>query len=243
MKVFGLTDTGLHRQENEDSFAIAEESGLQIAVVCDGMGGENGGKKASSLAVDTYLKQLKMLLRSDMLPEQMRELSSFCAAQANTAIYQYSLENPEYKGMGTTLVSVIASAETALVSNIGDSRAYLFHKGKLTQITHDHSVVESLVRSGDITAEQARTHPNRNLITRALGPEVSASCDTYTVKLHKGDKLLLCTDGLIVTAEDAQIERTIREESDISKALEALIDLARQNDAPDNVTAVLMDNL
>lgn len=243
MRVIGVTDVGLHRKENQDTFSIAEACGRQVAIVCDGMGGEKGGKVASSIAAETYLSQLKELLRPDMSIEQTRELSSFCVAQANSAVHQYALENPDCKGMGTTLVSVITDGVDALVSNIGDSRAYLVRGGKLSRITHDHSVVESLVEAGDITAEEARTHPNRNLITRALGPEASAACDTYEMKLKAGDQLLLCTDGLIVTATDAQIERTICECDNIDDALTALIALAKQYDAPDNVTAVLMENL
>ena len=243
MRVLGMTDVGLHRKENQDTFTIAEACGRHIAVVCDGMGGERGGRIASSIAADTYLSQLKALLRPDMMIEQLRELSSFCVAQANTAVHQYALENRNCKGMGTTLVSVITDGEDALVSNIGDSRAYLLRGGKLSRVTHDHSVVESLVQSGDITAEEARTHPNRNLITRALGPETIASCDNYEMKLQKGDRLLLCTDGLVITATDEQIERTISTCNDIDSALAALIALARQYDAPDNVTAVLLENL
>lgn len=243
MRVIGVTDVGLHRKENQDTFAVAKEGGRQIAVVCDGMGGEKGGKIASSIAVETYLSQLKALLRPDMTIEQLRELSSFCVAQANTAVHQYALENPDCEGMGTTLVSVITDGQDALISNIGDSRAYLMRDGKLLRVTHDHSVVESLVQAGDITAEEARTHPNRNLITRALGPEASAACDTYEMKLKAGDRLLLCTDGLIVTATDEQIEHTICSCDNIDAALTALIELAKQFGAPDNVTAVLMENL
>ena len=243
MRVLGVTDVGLHRRENQDTFAIAEECGRQIAVVCDGLGGERGGGIASSLAVETYLSQLKALLRPDMTIEQLRELSSFCVAKANAAVHQYALENPNCKGMGTTLVSVITDGKIALVSNIGDSRAYLVHGGKLRRVTHDHSVVERLVEAGDITAEEARTHPNRNLITRALGPELNAPCDTYDISLQKGDRLLLCTDGLIVTATDEQIKRTICAHDDIAAALTALIALAKQYGAPDNVTAVLLHNL
>ena len=243
MRVIGVTDVGLHRKENQDTFATAEVCGRHIAVVCDGMGGERGGKIASTLAAETYLSRLKVLLRPDMMLEQLRELSSFCVAQANTAVYQYALEHPDCSGMGTTLVSVITDGEIALVSNIGDSRAYLVRGKKLSRVTHDHSVVESLVESGDITAEEARTHPNRNLITRALGPEASAACDTYEMKLKAGDRLLLCTDGLIVTATDEQIERTVCEAADIDTALNALIELAKQYDAPDNVTVVLLHNL
>lgn len=243
MRALGLTDVGLHRKENQDGFAVAQENGQLIAVVCDGMGGERGGAIASSLAINTYLQQLRALLRADMTLQQKRELSSFCVAQANTAVHQRALEDFDCRGMGTTLVSILSDGEQAVISNIGDSRAYLIRAGKITRITHDHSVVEHMVETGDITPEEARTHPNRNLITRALGPDDNAICDNYELTLQQGDRLLLCSDGLIVTATDEQILQVICEAADMNEALESLIALARRYGAPDNVTAVLMENL
>lgn len=242
MRVSGLTDIGLHRQENQDTFTVAETPALLLAVVCDGMGGQRGGKTASSLAVDTYMEQLRAMLKEDMAPHQLRELSSFCVAQANTAVHQRALEDPDCQGMGTTLVSAIVYQGGAVISNIGDSRAYLIRAGEIRRITHDHSVVEHLVESGDITAEEARTHPNRNLITRALGPESSMPCDTYEMTLEDGDLLLLCTDGLVVAATDEEICRAVCSADDLNEGLERLIALARQHGAPDNVTAVLLKN-
>lgn len=242
MKYSGLTDIGLHRQENQDSFSLEETSQYVLAVVCDGMGGQRGGKIASLLAANTYMEQLKTLLSSDMTARQLRELSSFCVAQANTAVHQRALEDPDCRGMGTTLVSAICHDGNAVVSNIGDSRAYLIRGGEISRITHDHSVVEHLVEKGDITAEEARTHPNRNLITRALGPETDAACDSYEMILNEGDLLLLCTDGLIVTATDEEILRAVYSTSDLQDRLSALIALAKQHGAPDNVTAVLLEN-
>lgn len=242
MRASGLTDIGLHRQENQDTFTVAETPALLLAVVCDGMGGQRGGKTASSLAVDTYMEQLRTMLKEDMAPQQLRELSSFCVAQANTAVHQRALEDPVCQGMGTTLVSAIVYQGGAVISNIGDSRAYLIRAGEIRRITHDHSVVEHLVESGDITAEEARTHPNRNLITRALGPESSMPCDTYEMTLEDGDLLLLCTDGLVVAATDEEICRAVCSADDLNEGLERLIALARQHGAPDNVTAVLLKN-
>lgn len=242
MKALGLTDVGLHRKENQDGFAIAEDNGHLIAVVCDGMGGERGGAVASGLAIRAYMDQLKALLRADMTLQQKRELSSFCVAQANTAVHQRALEDFDCRGMGTTLVSVVTDGESAVISNIGDSRAYLIRDGQINRITHDHSIVEQLVETGDITEEEARTHPDRNLITRALGPEVSASCDNFEIPLQSGDRLLLCSDGLIVTATDEQILHAVCEAGDMNNALESLIALAREYGAPDNVTAVLVEN-
>lgn len=243
MRYAGLTDTGLRRQENQDTFSVAQTPSHLAAVVCDGMGGLRGGKTASSLAADIYMTQLKALLNEDMTPEQLRELSSFCVAQANTAVHQRALEDMDCRGMGTTIVSAILYAGGAIITNIGDSRAYLIRGGTISRITHDHSVVEHLVENGEITAEEARTHPNRNLITRALGPEANTSCDTYEVILEKDDLLLLCTDGLTVTATDEEMVNAVCSAGDLDEGAQKLIALAKKRGAPDNVTVVLMNSL
>lgn len=205
------------------------------------MGGAEGGQIASTLAVETFMKELRALLREDMSMEQLRELASFCVAQANTAVYQRSIEDEDCRGMGTTLVSAVAGEKGTIVCNVGDSRAYLIRGGEITRITHDHSVVQTLVENGNITAEEARTHPNRNLITRALGTEEITQCDAFEVSLAQGDKLLLCTDGLVVTATDEDICRAVCAEESTEKNLDELIALAKAQGAPDNVTVVLID--
>ena len=242
MKVCGKTDVGLRRHENQDSFAVEQGEKLLIAVVCDGMGGAEGGQIASSLAVETFMKEIRALLRADMTAGQLRELASFCVAKANTAVYQRALQDPAYQGMGTTLVSAVAGERDAVICNIGDSRAYLIHSGEMTRITHDHSVVQTLVENGDITAEEARTHPNRNLITRALGPDETTLCDAFDVSFAHGDKILLCTDGLVVTATDEEICRIVCADKRAEEKLDDLIALAKAQGAPDNVTAVLIEH-
>ena len=242
MKVCGKTDVGLRRHENQDTFAVEQGEKLLIAVVCDGMGGAEGGQIASSLAVETFMKEIRALLRADMTAGQLRELASFCVAKANTAVYQHALQEPAYQGMGTTLVSAVAGERDAVICNIGDSRAYLIHNGEMTRITHDHSVVQTLVENGDITAEEARTHPNRNLITRALGPDETTLCDAFDVSFAHGDKILLCTDGLVVTATDEEICHIVCADKRTEEKLDDLIALAKAQGAPDNVTAVLIEH-
>lgn len=242
MKVCGKTDVGLRRHENQDTFAVEQGEKLLIAVVCDGMGGAEGGQIASSLAVETFMKEIRALLRADMTAGQLRELASFCVAKANTAVYQHALQEPAYQGMGTTLVSAVAGERDAVICNIGDSRAYLIHNGEMMRITHDHSVVQTLVENGDITAEEARTHPNRNLITRALGPDETTLCDAFDVSFAHGDKILLCTDGLVVTATDEEICRIVCADKRAEEKLDDLIALAKAQGAPDNVTAVLIEH-
>lgn len=242
MKVCGKTDVGLRRHENQDTFAVEHGEKLLIAVVCDGMGGAEGGQIASSLAVETFMKEIRALLRADMTAGQLRELASFCVAKANTVVYQRALQEPAYQGMGTTLVSAVAGERDAVICNIGDSRAYLIHNGEMMRITHDHSVVQTLVENGDITAEEARTHPNRNLITRALGPDETTLCDAFDVSFAHGDKILLCTDGLVVTATDEEICRIVCADKRAEEKLDDLIALAKAQGAPDNVTAVLIEH-
>ena len=238
MRACGKTDVGLRRHENQDTFAVEQGKKLLIAVVCDGMGGAEGGQIASSVAVETFMKEMRAL----MTAEQLRELASFCVAKANTAVYQRALQDPAYQGMGTTLVSAVAEEKYAIVCNIGDSRAYLIRGGEITRITHDHSVVQTLVENGNITAEEARTHPNRNLITRALGPDENTLCDAFEVSFTKGDKILLCTDGLVVTATDDEICRAVCAGKSAEESLDDLIALAKAQGAPDNVTAVLIEH-
>ena len=183
MKACGITDVGLQRHENQDTFAVERGAadGQLIAVVCDGMGGENCGQIASSLAVRAFLDELHAVLRADMTTEQLREAVSFCVSKANAAVKRHAQEHTECHGMGTTLVSAVTNGSGAVICNVGDSRAYRVGAERLERITRDHSVVEGLIESGNITAEQARTHPNRNLITRALGPEEHIECDVYDV--------------------------------------------------------------
>lgn len=240
MRACGKTDVGLRRHENQDTFAVEQGKKLLIAVVCDGMGGAEGGQIASSVAVETFMKEMRALIRADMTAEQLRELASFCVAKANTAVYQRALQDPAYQGMGTTLVSAVAEEKYAIVCNIGDSRAYLIRGGEITRITHDHSVVQTLVENGNITAEEARTHPNRNLITRALGPEEHIECDVYDVTLGADERLLLCSDGLVVTATDEEMYEAVARGDTPAESLEHLLELSKQRGAPDNVTAVLL---
>ena len=244
MKACGITDVGLQRHENQDTFAVergAADSQL-IAVVCDGMGGENCGQVASSLAVHAFLNELRAALRPEMTTEQLREAVSFCASKANTAVHDYARDHVECHGMGTTLVSAVTNGNAAVICNVGDSRAYRIGEERIERITRDHSVVEGLIESGNITAEQARTHPNRNLITRALGPEEHIECDVYDVTLGADEFLLLCSDGLVVTATDEEMREAVAQGSTPAESLERLLALSKQRGAPDNVTAVLLYN-
>ena len=243
MNVWGMTDIGLVRRENQDAYAVhvSDETGFTICVVCDGLGGPGGGRLASRLAVDAFLGACKANLQREMGWEQVREVTAFAVTAANTAVYERSCTGDGLRGMGTTLVSAVVREGEALLDNVGDSRAYLIRAGGgISRITRDHSVVERLVEQGSITEEEARSHPNRNIITRALGPDRSASSDSYRVSLEPGDSLLLCTDGLTGTVRDQELAQEIHSSGGDNQCLDRLLELAKAQGAPDNVTAVLL---
>ena len=242
MKIWKLTDAGLVRKDNQDSYGVIEQSasGHTICVVCDGMGGAAAGEVASSIAVKAFLQNMQSVLTPDVSVEQLQEMASYSISLANKAIREYAAQHEECLGMGTTLVSVITKNGSAVVSNVGDSRAYHICNEDIVRITKDHSLVESMVERGDITEEEARRHPNRNLITRALGPDANAVCDSYITKWNPGEFILLCTDGLVDTVTDQEILFEIVHSGPRETCLQRLFTIAKANGAPDNITAVLL---
>ena len=242
MEVWSMTDVGLVRKENQDAFAVCqhEESGHTLCVVCDGMGGAAGGRLASRIAVDTFMLEMQKVLRQDMTPEQLREASSYAVTLANRAIRDAAEASVDCRGMGTTLVSAVSYDGGAVISNVGDSRAYRITADGIARITKDHSLVERMVDRGDITAEEARHHPNRNLITRALGPDMSALSDEYICPLGPGEFLLLCSDGLVDTVTDQEMQFEVIHGDDLNTCLDRLLTISKSHGASDNVTAVLM---
>ena len=244
MKSFGLTDKGKVRKDNQDCFIIEScpARSCLIAALCDGMGGENAGEIASAVANKAFVSYIYDRLTSRTIKNvNYKEALTNACAEANGVAYEYSLFDKAYSGMGTTLVGgVIKSGGNGYIINVGDSRAYRVGTGRLERITRDHSVVEGLIESGNITAEQARTHPNRNLITRALGPEEHIECDVYDVTLGADERLLLCSDGLVVTATDEEMYEAVGRGDTPEESLEHLLELSKQRGAPDNVTAVLL---
>ena len=242
MEVWSMTDVGLVRKENQDAFADCqyEESGHTLCVVCAGMGGAAGGRLASRIAVDTFMLEMQKVLRQDMTPEQLREASSYAVTLANRAIRDAAEASVDCRGMGTTLVSAVSYDGGAVISNVGDSRAYRITADGIARITKDHSLVERMVDRGDITAEEARHHPNRNLITRALGPDMSALSDEYICPLGPGEFLLLCSDGLVDTVTDQEMLFEVIHGDDLNTCLDRLLTISKSHGASDNVTAVLM---
>lgn len=242
MKTWGITNTGLVRSENQDAYATFTTGGYHAAVVCDGMGGTNGGRVASGIAVERFEKELCAVLQEDAGEEQLRQAMLYAISLANDAIRREAARNADYQHMGTTLVCALAREDMVMVGNIGDSRAYHITSEEIRQISRDHSVVEKMVEKGDITPQEARRHPNRNLITRALGPDIQAQADSFAVPWQKGDFILLCTDGLVNTVSDQEMLFEVLHDGDVECCLEHLLQISLRRGAPDNITAVLLMN-
>ena len=235
LKWGAFSDVGMVRQQNEDSF-LAEET---LFVVADGMGGHNAGEVASALAVTT-LKAGARLGIDDA--EVFREL----VQQANSAIYTASLDDSTQSGMGTTVtaLSIVEGEEPrVLVANVGDSRAYLWRSGALSRLSVDHSYVQELVNEGIITPEAARVHPRRNIVTRALGIDRSVNVDVFTHFVRTGDRIVLCSDGLVDEVPDTEIAKVLGQHTDPQETAEALVMVANTNGGRDNTTVIVVDVL
>lgn len=242
MQTWGVTDTGLVRAENQDAFAIDVIAETTAAVVCDGMGGTGGGQLASSIAVDTFRQALNDELKENISQEQLSKALERCIIRVNHAIRAESIKHAGYERMGTTLVSALVRDASVTIVNVGDSRAYHVSSGGIRQISRDHSVVENMIEQGELTPQQARHHPNRNLITRALGPEKSVKADQFRLTWAKDEFILLCSDGLVNTVTDQELLFEIIHGGAPDDCLDRLLALAKRRGAPDNVTAVLLYN-
>jgi len=222
------TDVGRVREGNEDSFLVDER--LRLFAVADGMGGHRAGEVASA----TALEALRAAVASG------RALDD-AIASANDAVYAKAADDSGLRGMGTTLTAVVASGDGVLVvGHVGDSRAYLVHGGELDQITEDHSLVEELVREGRLTPEQAVVHPQRSIITRALGIDPTVEVDVYPVELRPGDRILLCSDGLTTMVRPVEIATILRREPDPGRAADLLVDAANAAGGEDNITTIVV---
>ena len=240
MKVWGITDTGTVRQQNQDAYRVEQlPGGGMLAVVCDGMGGARSGNIASQLAVRLFGDAvLEGAQSSQAAPPG--ELLGTAAVAANEGIYDRAVNDPACLGMGTTLVAALVQDGTAHIINVGDSRAYQVSQSGIWRVTRDHSVVEDLVARGEITPEEARLHPQKNLITRALGAEASVEPDLFKVPAVSDEFLLLCSDGLSNVVTDQELLYEVIHGGEPDQCCQRLLDVALSRGAPDNVTAVLL---
>lgn len=225
----GDSHVGLVRDGNEDAFLVAPP----LYAVADGLGGHQAGEVASSIAIETLLEEAPRVAEAKALGRAAR--------RANSAVIEAAESGRGRSGMGTTLTAAMIDGTRVAVAHVGDSRAYLLHFGKLEQLTQDHSMVADLVRQGQLTLEESRVHPNRSVITRALGSDPNMLVDTFEVEAAPGDRLLLCTDGLTGMVADADIERVLGAEPTPQRAVDVLIEKALAGGGHDNITAVVVD--
>ena len=239
MKIAAITDIGSCRQENQDNYCAQQlPGGTAWGIVCDGMGGVNGGRIAAHIATDTMQQYFDRQMRS-LQPGGEKSFIMRGFDITNRAVYEKATSDPEMMGMGTTGVCAYAGGGLAHVVHAGDSRAYLFHEGEMRQITRDHSMVQQLVDSGKITREQAAQHPKKNLITRALGVSANIVPEYNRCEIEVGDILLLCSDGLTNMISDEEIALVLREDP-FFEAPSILVDRALQAGGQDNITVLLM---
>ncbi|MEA4896578.1 MAG: Stp1/IreP family PP2C-type Ser/Thr phosphatase [Oscillospiraceae bacterium] len=242
MKGYTITDVGKVRSENQDCVRFLQSSAPSYAVLvlCDGMGGAKAGKVASEIALSTFTAEISGYLSDKKRKESLESAARLAVTEANDRVYGRAVTDKDCEGMGTTLVAAIVKGKQSCIVNVGDSRAYLVSEGTITQITRDHSFVEEMVGKGALTREQARNHPRKNIITRAMGVDKIVVCDTFTPEFKKNDLLLLCTDGLSNTLSDAEILEIAKSKKDLSEMGKELLDLALSRGAPDNVTVGLL---
>ena len=242
MNVYSKTDIGLMRSSNQDYCKTGGLSdGSVWAVVCDGMGGANGGSTASRIAAETIAEQLKELYNIEKYRDDMEKLIKTAIAIANQRVYDMSLKVYSLSGMGTTVVTAVVKNEVVHIVHAGDSRAYLYENGSLTQITKDHSMVQELVDIGQITPEEARNHPNKNIITRALGTRENLKTDYNGVKFDKDSVLLICTDGLSNYLTDEDIAEFINK-SRGDELVSRLVEQAKIMGGSDNITVAVIES-
>ena len=238
MKVAYQTDIGHQRKENQDRVAkFTAPDGTLLVVVTDGIGGSRSGDVAAQITVDHLGRQFQAAS-----PNSSLEAIRWFAREVqliNDEILQKSTENPKYQGMGTTLVAAIIFDQAMVVANIGDSRGYVLHDNLLTQVTIDHSLVNELVKHGDITEEEARNYPQNNIITRAIGVSADARIEVNCFDLGAGDQILLCSDGLSKMITREQMMGVLESDLSLTEKCSQLIKMANQAGGPDNITVLI----
>ncbi len=235
MNIYGITDQGRIRTQNQDAFYEWTDGAYAVLLVCDGMGGAKAGNIASTLAAQQFAQALSKSRGG--VQERLRD----ALAQANEAVYTRSRQDESCRGMGTTLVAAFAGAGKAYFINVGDSRAYYLTPDGIRQVTRDHSLVAEMVESGRLTEEEARSHPNRNVITRALGTAQDVIGDIFEVELEERSRLLLCSDGLSNLVTPEEMLQAATAEGGLADCCARLMALALERGAPDNVTVVMLD--
>ncbi len=237
MKSYSITDVGRVRSQNQDYVFASDTSVGRLAnlfVVADGMGGHKAGDRASSSAVAVFVSSVKKSKDRNPVNIMRKALE-----KANANVYKEANSSKALQGMGTTIVSATIDKDTLYVANIGDSRLYLVRGNEIRQITRDHSLVEEMIRAGGITREEGRFHPDRNVITRAVGVRENVEADFFDEIVEENDILLLCSDGLSNMVEDEEIKEIISNAPELESAANRLVKKANENGGRDNITVLL----
>jgi serine/threonine protein phosphatase PrpC len=238
---FEALDTGRARTNNEDSVSLDEDAAL--AVLADGMGGYNAGEVASTMATSFIRTELGRWLREaggGATDTEVRRAMDICVDNANRAIFNAANSNPQYAGMGTTLVVAVFRDMRLLIGHVGDSRAYRLRAGRLQQITRDHSLLQEQIDAGMITPEQAAFSANKNLVTRAVGVEDTVLLETHLHEVQPGDLILMCSDGLSDMLDDTSISQVLQMHDSLAAAGTALIEAANDAGGKDNISVILV---
>ena len=240
MKVACISDMGRSREINEDDCTYYKyDNGWNLLIVADGMGGHNAGEVASKMAIKSITDYIKGDIKDNITNDGIINLIKHSVKKANDDIYSESINNTLYSGMGTTVSMAMISKHVMLVGHVGDSRVYILKDRELKRITNDHSLVAELLKSGTITEDEALHHPQKNIITRALGTENSVDVDIENIVVEQRDVVLLCTDGLTNMVTDKEIQEMLLSRSDINIAAQELVGLANNRGGYDNITVVI----
>ncbi len=242
MQIFFKTDVGLVRSCNQDACRYGVFSDDSVwSVVCDGMGGANGGSVASSEAVEEISKILSENYNAEMTDEQIQELMTASVASANNRVFAMSCEHENLRGMGTTVELALVRSGKLHVVHAGDSRVYLINKDGISQVTVDHSLVQQMVDRGQLTPEEARVHPGKNFITRALGVEDTLETDFITRPFEKDNVVIMCTDGLSNYFEDGELLYVLKN-TEHENIAERFVEIAKERGGSDNITVTVLFN-
>ena len=240
MQIWALTDPGNLREQNQDAYkTLTFGHDRALLLVCDGMGGAKSGNEASALAAEAFSAEVQRSQKSASTPEKIIVMLRTALELANRAVYEQSQLSEDFTGMGTTLVAAFLSRDLAVIINVGDSRAYHFTREDVSLVTRDHSMVAYMVERGELTQEQAKLHPGKNVITRAVGTEPEVEGDIFTCRLRRDECILLCSDGLSNEMADQEMLFEVVHGLSKSDCCQRLLHIAKNRGAPDNVTVTL----
>ncbi len=241
MQSWSITDPGCVRPQNQDACMIEQlDENCTLCVVCDGMGGAKSGNVASSLAVEVFTQEIRASWKPGMSQEDVDTMLRSAVKLVNFAVYDQAAQFVDFAGMGTTMVAALVEGKTATLINVGDSRAYHVSAEGIHIVTQDHSIVQLMIDRGELTKEEAKVYPGKNLITRAIGTDPAVECDLFHLALERNDSILLCTDGLSNLVDEQEILFEVVHGEKQDDCCKRLLDIALNRGAPDNVTCLLL---